>query len=74
VDLMVRGATGWHLLEAKSAQTLKQEFFAHLLLLAESLGESAVAGLSLVYGGAVATSRSGVAVTPWAQIQQNAWE
>jgi predicted AAA+ superfamily ATPase len=74
VDLMVRGAAGWQLVEAKSAQTLNQEFFQHLHSLGQALGEASVAKRALVYGGATSAIRSGVAVTPWAQIQRESWD
>lgn len=74
VDLMVRGSKGWHLVEAKSAQTLNAEFFQHLHTLFERLGENAVAGLRLVYGGESPHKRSGVEVLPWRSIQKAVWE
>jgi hypothetical protein len=73
VDLMVRGSAGWLLAEAKSSQTLNSEFFQHLLGLGEELGQGGVGGLRLVFGGERASTRSGVEVWPWAQIQGAAW-
>jgi len=73
-DLMVKGASGWHLVEAKSGQTLNAEFFQHLQTLKAELAEGSVAGSHLVYGGPAAMVRSGVAVTPWASIQAEAWD
>jgi predicted AAA+ superfamily ATPase len=72
VDLMVRGAGGWLLVEAKSSQTLNSEFFQHLLGLGHELGD-AVAGLRLVHGGENASNRSGVEVWPWRKIQGAVW-
>ncbi len=74
VDLMVRGATGWLLAEAKSAQTLNLDFFQHLHSLSGSLGEATAVTQRLVYGGGDAAVRSGVAVIPWRQIQRATWD
>ena len=73
LDLMVRGADGWHLVEAKSGQTLNPEFFNHLKSVRAALGEAAVASSHLVYGGAAAQVRFGVMVTPWQAIQKTVW-
>ena len=73
VDLMVRGAGGWLLVEAKSGRTLNPEFFQHLLGLGKGL-QGAVAGLRLVYGGESAATRSGVEVWPWRKLQGAGWE
>jgi len=74
VDLMVRGSKGWHLVEAKSAQTLDEEFFRHLHTLSDRLGENSVARMRLVYGGESPHKRSGVEVLPWRSIQKANWE
>jgi hypothetical protein len=73
VDLMVRGALGWHLAEAKSAQTVDSSFFQHLNDLAQSLGQDQVADSRLVYGGSAATRRSGTEVLPWDTLQRADW-
>lgn len=74
VDLMVRGRTGWHLVEAKSAQTLDSSFFQHLQTLAVDLGAGAVAGQHLVFGGEDPARRSGTEVIPWRRIQDTDWD
>ncbi|MDR3673483.1 MAG: DUF4143 domain-containing protein [Holophaga sp.] len=74
VDLMVRGAQGWHLVEAKSAQTLDASFFRQLNELTASLGEDQVADKRLVYGGKASIQRSGVEVLSWGTLQQATWE
>lgn len=73
VDLMVRGSSGWLLVEAKSSQTLNSEFFKHLLGIGEGLGQDAMAARRLVYGGEDAAARSGVEVCPWRRIQGAGW-
>ncbi len=73
VDLMVRGPKGWHLVEAKSAQTLDEEFFHHLHNLKERLGEKAVAEMRLVFGGESSVKRSGVEVVSWRGLQKADW-
>ena len=73
VDVMVRGAQGWLLVEVKSGQTLHSEFFQQLLGLGEGLGEGAVASRRLVYGGEEAGLRSKVEVCPWQNLQRLAW-
>lgn len=74
VDLMVRSADGWLLVEAKSSQTLNSEFFQHMLGLGRELGPGAVAGMRLVYGGGDRSTRSSVEIWPWLRIQEAAWE
>ena len=74
VDLLVRGAKGWLLVEAKSGQTVHQEFLGHLQSLSDNLGSGGVAGRRLVYGGEEPTFRSGVAITPWRTIQKVDWD
>ena len=74
VDLMVRGSTGWHLAEAKSAQTLNREFFRNVKTLAEGLGQEAVARMRLIHGGAESGTRSGVETVPWRLVQKPSWD
>lgn len=74
VDLLLQGAQGWHLVEAKSARTIDSEFFRQLLDLAARLGEDAVASTRLVFGGEGSSTRSGVQVLPWRSIQEHPWD
>lgn len=73
VDLMVRGASGWILVEAKSAQTVDPSFFRHLETLAGDLEPGAVAERRLVYGGSATLVRSGAYVVPWDALEDQAW-
>jgi hypothetical protein len=73
VDLVVRGGKAWHLVEAKSAQTVDDSFFRHLQGPAEGMGGSAAADMRLVYGGDTRATRSQVEIVPWRDLQTPGW-
>jgi uncharacterized protein len=73
VDLMVKGAETWRLVEAKSAQTVNAEFFQPMRRLAAEIGKGGATELRLVYGGEAPATRTDVAIVPWRRIQAVAW-
>ncbi len=73
VDLLVQGEEGWILAEAKSGRTVDASFFAGMEAFAARLPEASTVIPRLVYGGTEAQLRQGVAVTPWAKIQDGGW-
>jgi len=73
VDLMLRSANGWALVEAKSAQTVDSEFFRHLETLAGRLEPEAVCAKVLVYGGAASQARSAAQVLSWSEVARGPW-
>jgi len=73
VDLLVQGETGWILAEAKSGSTVDASFFAGMESFSMRLPKRSSVVLRLVYGGSERQQRQGVAVTPWAKIQDSRW-
>jgi hypothetical protein len=73
VDLLVQGEKGWILAEAKSGSTVDASFFAGMEGLATRLPKGTNLVRRLVYGGSESQQRQGVAVTPWAAIQDTRW-
>lgn len=73
VDLLVQGETGWILAEAKSGSTVDASFFAGMERLSTRLPKCTSIVRRLVYAGSERQQRQGVAVTPWAEIQNRRW-
>jgi hypothetical protein len=73
VDLLVQGEKGWIVAEAKSGTTVDGSFFAGMESLSTRLPKSSSIVRRLVYAGSERQQREGVAVTPWAEIQDIRW-
>jgi len=73
VDLLVQGDKSWILAEAKSGSTVDASFFAGMESFSTRLPRGASSVRRLVYGGSERQQRQGVAVTPWADIQDTRW-
>jgi hypothetical protein len=61
------------LAEAKSGSTVDASFFAGMERLSTRLPKSTSIVRRLVYAGSERQQRQGVAVTPWAEIQNIRW-
>lgn len=76
VDLVLQLGRSWMAAEAKSGQTVADDFFSGLRafgqLAASGRGRREVAGF-VVYGGSEARRRDGGTVVPWAQLDRCRW-
>jgi hypothetical protein len=73
VDLLVQNERGWIVAEAKSGSTVDASFFAGMETFTSRLPKTAPVVRRLVYGGSESQKRQGVAVIPWAKIQNERW-
>jgi predicted AAA+ superfamily ATPase len=73
VDLLVQGETSWIVAEAKSGSTVDSSFFAGMNSFSTRLPKGSSIVRRLIYGGSERQQRQGVAVTPWAEIQNSRW-
>jgi uncharacterized protein len=73
VDLLVQGETTWIVAEAKSGSTVDSSFFVGMESFSTRLPKASTIIRRLVYGGSERQQRQGVAVTPWAEIQNSRW-
>jgi hypothetical protein len=64
---------GWIIAEAKSGSTVDASFFSGMETFATRLPKATPIVRRLVYGGSESQKRQGVAVTPWAKIQDERW-
>jgi len=64
-----------HLIEAKSARTISQDFFSGMRRLADiEAPRAASVEQVLVYGGDEKQRRHGARVVPWSRLDQEQWE
>jgi len=76
VDVLVELGRSWLAVDTKSAQTVAEDFFSGLrafdAVLEASTPRRSVQGI-VVYGGALAQSRSVAEVVPWRDVDRRTW-
>jgi hypothetical protein len=72
-DLLIEGAGGVTLVEAKAGQTVTRDMLSPAIRIGETLGAIARTRPYVIYGGDAAQKRRDVTILPWADLHSEDW-